>query len=54
MTKQSALNSLDTVIGKLSHLNCNIEGNLLENAIKQVAYVRGKLIMSHTKVKQLK
>lgn len=40
MTTQSALKSLETVIGKLSHLNYHIDGNQLQTAIREVARVR--------------
>lgn len=43
MTKQSALNQLETIIGKLSHLNYHIDGNQLQEAIRETAYTRDKL-----------
>lgn len=43
MKKRDALKSLETVIGKLSHLNFHIEGNQLQDAIRATAYVRDRL-----------
>lgn len=43
MTKQSTINQLETVIGKLSNLNYVIEGNRLQEAIRMVAKVRDNI-----------
>lgn len=43
MTKQAAIKSLETVIGKLIHLNGNIQGNQLQEAIREVAHIRDRL-----------
>jgi hypothetical protein len=52
MTKQSALKSLDTVIGKLMHLQYHIDGSTsLQEAIREVAYVRDKLLSGHNTMK---
>jgi hypothetical protein len=44
MRKQSIVNQLETVIGRLSNLNYKIEGNQLQTAIREVAYVKDRLI----------
>lgn len=54
MTKQSALKQLETIIGKLSHLNYHIEGNNLEDAIKEVAYTRDNLRSNKIEVRKIK
>lgn len=43
MSKQQALKSLESIIGKLSHLNYKIEGNQLQTAIREVAHVRDRV-----------
>ena len=42
-SKSATLKQLETIIGKLSSLNYTIEGNQLQQAIREVAYVRDKL-----------
>jgi hypothetical protein len=54
MTKQSALNQLETIIGKLSHLNYHIEGNQLQDAIRETAYVRDKLQGNQLTIRKIK
>lgn len=50
MTKSSALKQLETIIGKLGHLNYHIEGNALQEAIRQTANVRNRLESNLAKV----
>ena len=52
MTKQSALKQLETIIGKLSNLNYQIEGNQLQSAIREIAYTRDKLQSNQLKVRK--
>lgn len=52
MTTQSAIKQLETVIGKLSHLNFHIEGNQLQTAIREVANIRDRLQSKDLKVKK--
>jgi hypothetical protein len=54
MTKQSALKQLETIIGKLSYLNYNIEGNQLQDAIREAASVRDRLQSNQLTVRKLK
>jgi len=43
MRKQAVINQLETVIGKLSNLNYKIEGNQLQEIIREVARVRDRV-----------
>lgn len=52
MTKQSALKQLETIIGKLSHLNYQIEGNQLQTAIRETANVRNKVESNQLKIRK--
>lgn len=54
MSKPSALKSLDAIIGKLSSLNYNIEGNALQQAIREVAHVRDKLQSNQLTIRKIK
>lgn len=54
MTKQAALKSLESIIGKLSNLNYHIEGNPLQEAIREVAYARDKLQSNQIEVRKIK
>ena len=51
MSKQSALKSLESIIGKLSSLNGQIQGNQLQTAIREVANVRDRVENGQLKVK---
>jgi hypothetical protein len=53
MTKSSALKQLDTIIGKLSHLNYHIQGNTLQSAIRDTAYARNLLQSSQVKIRKV-
>ena len=52
MTKQSILNQLETIIGKLVHLNYHIEGNQLQDATREVAHVRDRMQRGDMEVKK--
>ena len=54
MTKQSALKQLETIIGKLSNLNYHIEGNQLQDAVREVAHVRDRLQSNDLEVRKIK
>jgi len=51
MTQSSIVKQLDKVIGKLSNINYNIEGNVLGDAINAVAYVRSNVAGKQYKIK---
>lgn len=52
MTKQSVIKSIDSIIGKLVHLNANIEGNQLQQSIREIARIRDRLMVKDLKVKK--
>lgn len=52
--KAATLKQLETIIGKLSNLNYKIEGNQLQDAIRQVAYVRDKLQSNQITIRKVK
>jgi hypothetical protein len=52
MRKQQAEKMLETVIGKLSHLNYNIQGNQLQEAIREVADVLNRLKTGELKIRK--
>jgi hypothetical protein len=54
MTKQSAIKQLETIIGKLSHLNYHIEGNQLQEAIRETAYVRDRVQSNQLDIRKIK
>lgn len=54
MSKQQILKSLESLIGKLSNLNYKIEGNQLQDAIRETAYVRDKLQTGQLTIRKLK
>lgn len=54
MTKKSALNQLETIISKLSKLNYHIDGNQLQQAIREADYVRNKLQGGLLDIKKIK
>ena len=54
MTKQSALKQLETIIGKLSRLNYHIDGNQLQEAIRESAYVRDKLQSNQVELRKIR
>jgi hypothetical protein len=51
-SKSSIIKQLDTVIGKLCHLNYKIEGNQLQTAIREVSYTKEKLQSNNLKVRK--
>lgn len=51
MTKYEAIQQLETVIGKLIHLNCQFEGNKLEAAIRNTVNIKEKLQGNQVKIK---
>lgn len=54
MSKSSAIKQLETIIGKLSHLNYHIEGNQLQSATREVASVRDRLQSNQLSVRKIK
>lgn len=53
MTKTTALNQLETIIGKLSNLAYHIDGSTdLQEAIRKVANVRDKLESGQNKIRK--
>jgi len=54
MTKQQVIKSLESVIGKLVDLNYKIDGNELQTAMREVAYVRDKLQTNKIKIRKIK
>jgi hypothetical protein len=54
MSKQKTIKSLDSVIGRLIHIGSKLEGNQLQEAIREVAYVRDKLQSGQIDIRKLK
>ena len=54
MSKAATIKTLDSIIGKLSHLNYKIEGNTLQTAIREVAYAKNLLETNQVKLRKAK
>jgi len=54
MSKQQAIKSLETIIGRLSNLNYRIDGNALQEAIREVAHARDKLQSGDIEMRKIK
>lgn len=52
MSPFEAVKSLESIIGRLTHLNANIEGNQLQEAIREVARVRDRVMVRDLKIKK--
>lgn len=52
MSKAALVKQLDTIIGKLSNLNYKIEGNQLQQAIRETANVRDRLQSNQLNVRK--
>lgn len=50
--KQTTIKSLESILSKLIHLNSKIEGNQLQSAIREIAYVRDMIIRNELEVKK--
>jgi hypothetical protein len=54
MTKTSVIKQLETIIGKLSNLNYHIEGNQLQEAIRETSYCRDKVQSNQLTIRKIK
>lgn len=53
-TKTSIINSLDRIIGRLVDINFKLEGNQLQDAIREVAHIKENIERNYIEIKKFK
>lgn len=53
-TKTTLINSLDSIIGRLIDINFKLEGNQLQEAIREIAHVKERVEKNEIEIKKFK